>query len=57
MTIAVYIFAGSLIVLVGRILTRQYRAHSDCCIPMSRFEVLKAHEQEMTMQGKRYSTP
>jgi hypothetical protein len=57
MTIAVYIFAGSLIVLVGRILTRQNRAHSDCCIPMSRFEALKAHEQEMTMQGKRYSTP
>jgi hypothetical protein len=56
MNIAVYTFAGVVILFVVRIFARHYRTHTDLYLTNSRFESLKAHEQEVIMHGRVVST-
>jgi len=57
MSIAVYIIAGTIILFVARIFAGHYRTPPNLHLTNSRFESLKAHEQEVIMNGRMVSTP
>jgi hypothetical protein len=57
MSLALYTLVGLIILFVAEILTDHFRPRTDVSIINGRFEILKAHEQEVIMNGKVVSTP
>jgi|GEM_PF-4577570 hypothetical protein len=57
MSLALCTLVGLIILFVAEIRAGCFRPHTDVSITNGRFEILKAHEQEVIMNGKVVSTP
>jgi hypothetical protein len=57
MSIAAYTLVGLIVLFIVQIFAGRFRTRTDVSITNGRFESLKAHEQEVIMNGKVVSTP